>query len=231
MMKWWRKLLPGGERLGLPPRRVTQWYWGLFALLTLPFMIIDTAQLYDTAIAQNATFGDATARAFAGFLALVIAYGLMGGMLFFFICFITTVVIPDVVSGYRAVNDAARRAPAAWQRLRDNTARATSRLRQRSVSFLRFLAGLPVKVRAMTARDWLITIHMVLSFAILAAMLWFAWGWAGVAVSWLPDWLFGDTRWAIQLLADWLICMIPWVLSSSVLSAVFKALIRRRNGR
>lgn len=231
MNKWWRKLLPGGERLALPPRRVTQWFWAVMAVLSLPFMILDTASLYDTAIAQGAIFGDAALRALAGFFALGLVYGLLGGMLFFLVCLFTSVVIPDVVSGVRAVNNAARRTPAAWQRFRENAARATSRVRQRTVSFLRFLSGIPVKVRAMTARDWLFTLYCVLAFAILAGMLWFAWGWAGVVVSWLPDWLFDDRRWFLQAIVDWFICMIPWTLALSVLNAVFKAFIRRGSKR
>ncbi len=231
MNKWWRKLLPGGERLSLPPRRVTQWFWVLFGILSLPAMILSTARMYDTAIAQGASFGDAALEALVGFFSLGLAYGLLGGMFFFVVCLFTSVVIPDVVSGCRAVNAAARRAPAAWQRFRDNSARATSRLRQGTVTILRHLAGLPVKIRAMTARDWLFALYCVLAFAILAAMLWFAWGWAGAVVSWLPDWLTDRHVWFYQFMVDWLICIIPWSLALTVLNAVFKAIIRRRNGR
>ena len=231
MNKWWRKLLPGGERLALPPGRVTKWFWAIIVALSLPFMIIDTVGLYDTAVAQGATFGDAALRALVGFFALGLAYGLLGGMLFFLVCLFTSVVIPDVVSGVRAVNNAARRTPAAWQRFREDAARAASRVRQRTVSLLRVLTGIPVKVRAMTARDWLLTLYCVLAFALLAGMLWFAWGWAGVVVSWLPDWLFDDRRWFLQAIVDWFICMIPWVLALSVLNAAFKAFIRRGSKR
>lgn len=227
MNKWWRKLLPGGERLALPSGRVTKWFWVIIVALSLPFIILDTASLYDTAIAQGATFGDAALRALVGFFALALAYGLLGGMLFFLVCLFTSVVIPDVVSGVRAVNDAVRSTPAAWQRFRENASRATSRVRQRTVSFWRVLSGIPVKVRAMTARDWLFTLYSVLAFALLAGMLWFAWGWAGVVVSWLPDWLFDDRRWLLQAIVDWFICMIPWALALSLLKAVFKAFIRR----
>ncbi len=86
-------------------------------------MILDTAGVYDTAIAQGATFGDAALRAVVAFFSLGLAYGIMGGMLFLMVAFLTSVVIPDVVSGARSVNNAVRRAPAAWQRLRDNTAK------------------------------------------------------------------------------------------------------------
>lgn len=231
MKNWWRRLLPGGERLKMPPRRVTQWFWGLFGLLSLPFMILDTARLYDTAIAQGATSGDAALRALVAFFSLGLAYGIMGGMLFFMVAIFTSVVIPDVVSGARSVNNAVRRAPAAWQRFRDNAARATSRLRQATVAVLRYLAGVPVRIRAMTARDWLFTVFFVLSVAILALMLWLTWGWAGAVVAWLPDWLVDRHVWFIQLMVGWFICMIPWSVSTSVLSAIFKALIRRKNGR
>ncbi len=231
MKNLWRRLLPGGERLSWPPRRVTQWFWGLFALLSLPFMVLDTASVYDTAIAQGATFGDAALRAVVAFLSIGLAYAIMGGMLFLMVAFFTSVVIPDVVSGARAVNNAVRRTPAAWQRLRDNTAKATSRLRQGTVAFFRYLAGVPVRVRAMTARDWLFTLFSVLSVAILVAMLWFVWGWAGAAVSWLPDGFVDSKGWILQLIVGIFICIIPWSLSISVLSAVMKAIIRRRNGR
>lgn len=231
MKNWWRRLLPGGERLSWPPRRVTQWFWGVFALLALPFMILDTARMYDTAIAHGATFGDAALRALVAFFGLGLAYGIMGGMLFLMVTVFTSVVIPDVMSGARAVNNAVRRTPAAWQRFRDNTARATSRLRQATVALMRYLTGVPVRIRAMTARDWLFTVFFVLSLAILALLLWLTWGWAGAVVAWLPDWLVDGKGWFIQLIVAWFICMIPWSVSMSVLSAIVRALIRRKNGR
>lgn len=231
MKNWWRKILPAGERLALPPRHVTQWFWVAVAVLSLPFMVLDTARLYDTAIAQGATFGDAALRAVAAFFALGLAYSMLGGMLFFLVCLTTSVLIPDVVSVARAVNGAVRRTPAVWRQFRDNVALASSRARQRTVAFLRFFAGIPVMVRAMRARDWLFMLYCVFAILILAGMLWFAWGWAGVVVSWLPDWLFDDRRWFLQAIVDWFICMIPWVLALSVLNAVFKAFIRRGSKR
>ncbi len=99
------------------------------------------------------------------------------------------------------------------------------------MAFLRYLSGVPVRVRAMTARDWLGTLFFVLSVALLVLMVWLVWGWAGAAVAWLPDWLVDSKGWVIQLLVAWFICMIPWSLSMSVLSAIIKALIRRKNGR
>jgi hypothetical protein len=215
----------------MPPRRVTQWFWAIFALFSLPFMILGTAHTYDTAIAQGATFGDAALRALVGFFSLGLAYGIMGGMFFFLVALVTSVVIPDVMSGARSVNNAVRRAPAAWQRFRDNAAKARSRLRQGTVAFFRYLAGVPVRVRAMTARDWLFTLFFVLSIAILALLFWLTWGWAGAVVAWLPDWLVDRDVWFTQLIVAWFICMIPWFVSMSVLSAIIKALIRRKNGR
>jgi ABC-type antimicrobial peptide transport system permease subunit len=194
-------------------------------------MILDTARMYDTAIAHGATFGDAALRALVAFFGLGLAYGIMGGMLFLMVTVFTSVVIPDVMSGARAVNNAVRRTPAAWQRFRDNTARATSRLRQATVALMRYLTGVPVRIRAMTARDWLFTVFFVLSLAILALLLWLTWGWAGAVVAWLPDWLVDGKGWFVQLIVAWFICMIPWSVSMSVLSAIVKALIRRKNGR
>jgi hypothetical protein len=83
----------------------------------------------------------------------------------------------------------------------------------------------------MTARDWLFAVFFVLSLAILALLLWLAWGWAGAVVAWLPDWLVDGKGWFVQLIVAWFICMIPWSVSMSVLSAIVKALIRRKNGR
>ncbi len=231
MKNWWRRLLPGGERLSWPPRRVTQWFWGLFVLITLPYLILGSASTYDTAIAHGASFGYAALRALAAFFGLGLAHAILGGMFFFLVALFTSVVIPDVVSGARAVKGAVRRTPAAWQRMRDNTAKATSRLRQGTVAFLRYLSGVPVRLHAMTAQDWLFSLFFVLSVAMLALMIWLVWGWAGAAVAWLPQGFVDGKGWLLQLIVGTFMCVIPWSLSMSVLSAVIKALIRRRNGR
>ncbi len=211
----------------MPPRRVTLGFWGLCALFTLPLMIMDTARMYDTAIAEPATFGDAALRALASFFGLGLAFGIMWGMLFLAVAYITSVVIPDTVSAVQSIRAAARRAPAAWQRFRDNVARARSRLRQGLVACLRFLGQIPVRVRAMGAQEWLFGLFVLLSLATLAGMLYLGWGWAGAVVAWLPHWLVDGKDWVIQLIVDWLICMLPFSITTSILSGLIKALVRR----
>lgn len=232
MKNFWRRLLPGGERLHMPPAAVTRWFWAIMALLSLPMMIIDSAHMYDSLIAQGANFWAAAGSAFGSFVITgVILLGLLGGMLFFIVSLFTSVVIPDTVSGYRSARDTIRRIPAAWQRFRDNCARAWSRLRQAAVAFFRFLGGLPVRIRAMTAEQWLFGLYAILSFGTLGGMLWLTWGWSGAVVGWLPHWMSDGKDWMLQLIVGIFICMIPWSITMTVLSSLVKALIRRRNGR
>lgn len=227
MNKWWKRLLPGGERLAMPPRAVTRWFWGIMLLVSLPYIIVGTAGVYDSAAAHGVAFGDAALRALGAFAALSFAYGLLAGVLFFGIAFITSVVIPDVVSAYRATDSAVRRVPAAWQRFRDNAARARSRVRQRSISVLRYLGYIPARVGAMKAEDWLFALFFAGSLLILAGMLYLGWGWAGAVVAWLPNWLVDDRPWFFQLLADFFICMIPFSLAISFLGSLIKVVVRR----
>lgn len=230
MNKWWKRskrLLPGGDRLSMPPRAVTRWFWGIMLLLSLPFIIMGTAGVYDTAVAQGLTFGDAALRALGAFTALSLAYGFLAGVLFFGIAFITSVVIPDVVSAYRAADGAVRRAPAAWQRFRDNAARAHSRVRQRTVAILRYLGQVPVRIAAMRGEDWLFALFFALSLLTLAGMLYLGWGWAGAVVAWLPAWLVDDRPWFFQLLVDFFMCMIPFSIAISLLSSLVKVVVRR----
>lgn len=227
MKNWWRKLLPGGERLSMPPRAVTLSFWGIMLLVSLPYIIIGTAGVYEAAAAQGLTFGDAALRALGAFTALSLAYGLLAGVLFLGIAFITSVVIPDVVSAYRAADGAVRRAPAAWQRFRDNAARARSRVRQRTISVLRYLGHIPARVGAMRGEDWLFALFFALSLLILAGMLYLGWGWAGAVVGWLPTWLVDDRPWFFQLFVDFFICMIPFSIATSILGSLMKVFVRR----
>ena len=79
----------------------------------------------------------------------------------------------------------------------------------------------------MGAQEWLFGLFVLLSLATLAGMLYLGWGWAGAVVAWLPHWLVDGKDWVIQLIVDWLICMLPFSITTSILSGLIKALVRR----
>lgn len=231
MKNWWRKFLPGGERLRMPSPSVTKWFWGLLALVSLPFMILDAARVYDFAVAQGATFGDAVGQSAAVFFAGALAYGLLGGMLFLLVALFTSVVIPDVVSGYLAVSGAVRRAPDALRRLRASSARAASSAQRGTLAFFRFLGNIPGRVAAMRAEDWFFALFMLVSLSTLAGFLYLGWDWAGAVVAWMPDWLADRHSFVFQLLIDWFMCIIPFSIAITIWSSIAKAVIRRLRNR
>lgn len=224
MNKRWRSLLPFGGRLAMPPRPVSLWFWGLFGALTAVFLVLDTAAIYDSVRAHE-TFGIAAWTALKAGIALLLAYGLLGGLMFFMVALFNSVIIPDVVTGYRAVVSVARATPAAWRRFRDTSAKVRSRFCQGAVSTYRWLSGVPVRLRAMSANDWVASLHAGVSMVVIVGILYLAWDVSGFFVGGIPRWFASHGLmhlFMVQLMADVLICIIPIALALTFMSPAFR---------
>ncbi len=224
MNKRWRSLLPFGGRLAMPPRRVSLWFWGLFGAFSAVFMILDTAAIYDSVRAHE-TFGTSVWTTFKAGLALLFAYGLLGGMLFFMVALFKSVVIPDVVKIYRGVSSVVRATPGAWLKFRDTTAKVWSRFCQGTVSTLRWLGGVPARLRAMSLNDWVASLHAGVSFVVIVGILYLAWPVAGFFVGGIPRWLAShglSHLFMVQLMTDLIICIIPIALTLTFMSPAFR---------
>src|SRR5262249_31117152 len=103
MKIWWRKLLPGGERLKMPSRRVTLGFLLLYGLPTLVSIGSGPLAVYAQPVSHGLARSAAFLKALTAAGALLLAYALIGAIFFYCLTMFTSIVIPDTIAAYRAV--------------------------------------------------------------------------------------------------------------------------------
>ena len=207
MKSWWRWILPFGDRLALPPRSVRLGFYAVWGTLMAYFMLSIGISSYNIDVAKNVAPAQAALEAvgLAGLLALSLTA--MGGLYFLIVCMFTSVIIPDTVKVVRAV-------PGAWRSFCSGCGAAA-----------RWTANAPANLRKV---DWLFVLAFSGMLGIFASTLYFAWPLATAVYNWLPDWFHTDrSDWMLIFIFDWVICIIPNVLLTSVWMSIMRGIVRR----
>lgn len=231
MKNRFRKLLPFGERLKMPPRAVTIVFLLAFGAIAITSVISGGMGAYEHALSEEAAGGQALAAAFKVGAAILFALLVLGAVLFFEVALITSVVIPSAVEGYRATRSAIAAAPGAARRCRARLISLRAHLVQFGGMALRYFRTVPQRIAALKAEDWFFALFAFGVVAIFSGSLYLGWGIAAVVYQWLPEWLKGDGSFTLMLLIDWLICMIPIVILVTIWGSLTKWIMRRWVGR
>lgn len=229
-MSWWRKILPYGDRMKMPPRKVTIGFLLLFGLLSLYTLVQLSAGVYESALAENLSSGDAIVQVLKALGLGLVGLSMLGAIYFFVVAVFCSVIIPDLVSAYRAVRRGIAAAPGAYRKCRAALSLAWTRFCQMMGTFKRYIRTVPSRVAALKAEDWLLVPFASGVIAIIGGALYLGWGWASAVVAWLPAWLSHDGSFALTLIVDWMIVMLPVVILITIWGEVFRFVIRRVRG-
>jgi hypothetical protein len=204
-------------RLRLPSKPVLWIFGAIFALLVLSTVPQSAVSFYEHAVAKGLTPTQAFGQATALSTILLLVLGLLGAVYLYVLSLVCSIVIPDLVSMWRALWRGIRQIPAALRACRETIASAWH-----------YLTGIPGLWRALSPADKSFAKFMLFFMLVVAAVGYFLWPSALAIHSWLPRWLQMSEWWMGTLFIDVIMSAFAIAFVAPLLVSAVRLLRPRR---